>query len=96
MVNTPKKIECSLGNQPSGKVGWRVPRGLRPVSRYERLASAILYTNRKPAYYLNRWRPGVRVACRQLRVVCTAAGGEVSNDYLQTVWTHWEPGSRNT
>ena len=30
-------------------------RGMRPVGIYERVASGVIYTNRKPAYYLNRF-----------------------------------------
>ena len=30
-------------------------RGIRSVGIYERAASGVIYTNRKPAYYLNRF-----------------------------------------
>ena len=53
------------------------------IYNYERLLRQVTYTNRKPAYYLNR----------QFKIACSELNGRfVSNEYVQTVsmtyWTH--------
>ena len=46
------------------------------IYNYERLLRQVTYTNRKPAYYLNR----------QFKIACSELNGRfVSNEYVQTV-----------
>merc|ERR1719458_2278338 len=46
------------------------------IYNYERLLRQVTYTNRKPAYYLNR----------QFAVVCSEMNGRfISNEYIQTI-----------
>ncbi len=50
--------------------------GAEMIYNYERLLRQVTYTNRKPAYYLNR----------QFGIVCSEMGGRfVSNEYQQTL-----------
>ena len=51
------------------------------IYNYERLLRQVTYTNRKPAYYLNR----------QFKIACSELNGRfVSNEYVQTVsMTYW-------
>ena len=46
------------------------------IYNYERLLRQVIYTNGKPAYYLNR----------QFKIACSELNGRfVSNEYVQTV-----------
>ena len=46
------------------------------IYNYERLLRQVTYTNKKPAYYLNR----------QFKIACSELNGRfISNEYVQTV-----------
>ena len=46
------------------------------IYNYERVLRQVTYSNKKPAYYLNR----------QFRITCSELNGRfVSNEYIQTV-----------
>ena len=50
--------------------------GAEMIYNYERLLRQVIYTNGKPAYYLNR----------QFKIACSELNGRfVSNEYVQTV-----------
>lgn len=68
-------LQAKLGLEGELGLAGGTLRGLRPVGSYERVASGVIYTNRKPAYYLNR----------QIRLVCNGLGGRSTNDYMQTI-----------
>ena len=49
------------------------------IYNYERVLRQVTYSNKKPAYYLNR----------QFRIICSELNGRfVSNEYTQTVSIH--------
>ena len=43
-------------------------RGMRSVGSYERVVSGVIYTNKKPAYYLNRF---VTIFLNTISTVCS-------------------------
>ena len=50
--------------------------GAEMIYNYERVLRQVTYSNKKPAYYLNR----------QFRITCSELNGRfVSNEYIQTV-----------
>merc|ERR1719245_2999104 len=72
----PEDLLRSLGITGESTVDGAVFRGAEMIYNYERLLRQVTYTNRKPAYYLNR----------QFAVVCSEMNGRfVSNEYIQTI-----------
>lgn len=72
----PEDLLRSLGITGESTVDGAVFRGAEMIYNYERLLRQVTYTNRKPAYYLNR----------KFTVICSEMNGRfISNEYIQTI-----------